>query len=69
MSLRVKSGATTVRGGQLKRAVGHVFLLKTVDLGAMGGQKDRLITWPGCLLHYKRACAGYLPHPSLKFRF
>ena len=35
-------GATTVRGGQLKRALRHVFLLKTVDSGATRGQEERL---------------------------
>jgi transposase-like protein len=35
-------GATTVRGGQLKHALRHVFLSKTVDSGAMRGQKEHL---------------------------
>jgi hypothetical protein len=46
-----KTGTTTVRGGQLKRAHRHVFLLKTVDSGAMGGQKECPAKWPGCLPH------------------
>ena len=41
-SPEAQSGATTVRGGQLKRALRHVFLLKTVDSGATRGQEERL---------------------------